>query len=110
MLTLQPRQRLSAHLIQVQLSTNLLRLELLCNKMSCKKPLHNKRCGPSFSTNCLGLELLCNKMSCNKPFYNKPLWLALVTVEPNWDFSHLPCKKWRAGPISRRGTSFGTNF
>jgi hypothetical protein len=36
--------------------------------------------------------------------------VARAAVEPNWDLPYLPCKKWRTGPMSRRGTSFGTNF
>jgi hypothetical protein len=36
--------------------------------------------------------------------------MARAAVEPNWDLHISPARSGKQGPMSRRGTSFGTNF
>ena len=36
--------------------------------------------------------------------------VARAAVEPNWDLHISPARSGKQGPMSRRGTSFGTNF
>ena len=59
-------------------------------------------------------ELFCYQSFCIKPlwaelWYNKPV-VARASMEPNRDLHISPARSGKRGPMSQRGTSFGTNI